>query len=230
MYQLFQNLTKKQKIATLLILFLILATAFSAILYTTILRPNPYGDEIPITNLDEIPDFTRDQKDAITNILHGAVAANSSEDPSNIKDATIRPDSYTLENDYASFIVDIASINQSYSISLVLHPPADSGDTIWISCLPADQLIYGDFVCYDPSIGGIRTDPDPIEPYIPYSRQSDLGIEFYVYLTGNHILEVDLNTCDALSKDTYKSHFLSWLTSIGLDINDYQVTYVTPCD
>jgi hypothetical protein len=234
---------KKKRLAITLAILFIIAVITSIVLAIIDANTNPYGPSIEIQNYDtHAKDLPTDTKRSINRELY--LIANANSDPSSnlttIKDALIRDDSlsetyHESENYHSgSFIVDIASIKQSYAISYAWSSdPTNSyladGSATALCIRNPSLLIYDQPTCKNTTILDDE-DQDPIIKYLPYSHQTNQGPEFTVYLVKSNNLEVALNACDSLNKGIFKANFLNWFTTTGLDMSNYQITYVTPCD
>lgn len=133
-----------------------------------LLRRNPYGEEMRIDNFGQYyGNISQDRKDMIFAQLYTAVANNTPEGiavPTG--GAAVR--SETAEYDYneetrvyyGSFIVDIASVEQSYWVQFEWSPVQDnktmSGYPVLVTCAPEDLWIYENSAgCRDAMSGSV---------------------------------------------------------------------------
>jgi flagellar basal body-associated protein FliL len=222
---------------------LLLLGALIAVLSSVFAPKNPYGNSAPIPGYDNlIKNLSPDYKDNITAQLYQTIKLNNPKgpDPSKISDITLRTNSVTQEvltsqKQYTgSFIVDIASLGQSYKIqytySTGANDPILGGYPIIVSCPDKTELIYGEFNCkttYDQS----NTPTDPIVQYVPYSTL-DYEIAAIQNDDNSVTLKVQLSLSDAdykTGKDQAvaqkKQEVLDWITSKGIDPSKYQIDY-----
>lgn len=235
------NINTKKKVI-ILVLVLIIFITIPILLY--LFRPSKYGAGIDIKGYDKyISDLPQDRRDSLNSSLYNIVKLNL---PNNkkisVNDAYIR-DKKTTTKFYdkttmitsGTFIVDIASLKQSYSMYYEWSNEIDadfSGYTALAKCLDIDELKYGDFNCKD--INSIYKEKrDPILNYLPYQT-------FNYIVTASYdsedkvILDVNiyLSSSDAKDEnrdaiiDGYKADFVSWMTSIGYSIEDYTINYI----
>jgi hypothetical protein len=129
---------------------------------------------------DKAKGIANEVRDATQTYLYNVVVMNidtSTTNASTIKDALIRDGSNSQKNEKGvytgDYIVDIASIKQSYQVTY-LYSKDDSkmgGNPIVVSCLPKDKLIYGEFNCKD--IVSKQASPHAeILRYLPYQNFS----------------------------------------------------------
>lgn len=140
---------KKILIITSIAIFMIIFISFLFLYF----RPNPYGEEIKIDNFYQI-NLPQDKKYQITHQLYLVVKDNLSEGvtiPHN--GAMVREGSHTqkLNHQVGKFLVDIASIKQSYAVHYDLRPSGErSGYIVVVDCPNPDELIYDNQHCRTP--------------------------------------------------------------------------------
>lgn len=203
---------------------------------------NPYGSEVLIKGYDDnVKNLSTDYENLIMAELSGVIKLNTKDGESvaNVKDATLRDGS--AQQEYSeefsiyrgSFVVDIESLKQSYLMTYTYSRDPDSaalgGYPVLASCLPVDQLKYGDFSCKD-----IETeesgDLNPITTILPYSTLSysiravhdDDTIRLVVTL---FISGADRRSGEAAAVTAYKNEVLDWISSKGFNPADYEITY-----
>lgn len=241
MYQ--NNNRKKIFIFTVLSVILIIFLAITAIYLKS--TENIYGNYISIRNYNKhMPELPKDRRDSLNASLYGIVKYNMSDDRKiAIKDALIREGSVDkakkddeISNvNSGSFIVDMASIKQSYLLSYDWSN--DNKDNKYLGysaiaqCLPIDKLAYGDFSCKNNTVD-METDTDPIIEYLPYSTfhhyvtanvgdDGKTGLDVMIYLVSKEM--IDGNRQPAIEQ--YKTETVEWIKSIGLNPDDYIIDY-----
>jgi hypothetical protein len=124
-----------------------------------LLKPNPYGKEIRIDNLSSTyTNMPQNQKNRIYNGLYDVVKMNVPEGyeiPDSgavVRNGTSKQEFNEETNIYTGeFIVDIASIKQSYRVWFEWSPydknPYLGGYTVVVTCLPQDLQKYNSWVC-----------------------------------------------------------------------------------
>jgi sulfur relay (sulfurtransferase) DsrF/TusC family protein len=161
MYEIIYTNWKKILISFFAVIFLIIGLS---VLYISI--NNPHGEELQISNLSTYTKGKASDKDTLFQIKHSLyeLVQRNTKEPiksNSIDDVMIRDKSYNQKYDeknhthYVEFIVDIASIKQSYLVNYQWSSAtATEDDGIaqygnMVSCLPDDQLKYGTFHCQD---------------------------------------------------------------------------------
>ena len=234
------ELSTKQKIVIISVVIL-----FIAFFILFIIRPNNgYGNEVGINNYDKyISNLPADRRNSINSTLYNIIKNNLKSGNPKVKDATIREKS--VINNYnkitnvnsGTFIVDIPSIKQSYSIyfewSADINNVNLSGYTAAASCLSKDKLIYGDFGCKDDFTNNkTNNDSSIILDYLPYStfnytitadlndnNKVSLNVAMILYSTDTR----DGNRDNSISK--YKSEIVNWIKSKSLNPDNYVINY-----
>lgn len=207
---------------------------------------NQFGKRIKIQNYDAIvKNLSSDMKDAIESHLYTVIALNASGElsPITVKDVYIREDSHSQEYSAANalydgnFIVDSESLGQSYRTQYSYSEVENNVDTgsspVFITCLPVNQLIYGEFDCKDLT-SSHNSSQDIIMVHLPYrsfgfqitpSSNQDGELVLDVSLT---IPSVDLSGGTASKRvvvKMYKDDVLQWIRSKGADPADYILRY-----
>ncbi len=225
-----------------------LAVVIGLIALVTVLTQkdeNQFGKFIRIQNYDaKVKNLSGDMRDGMETYLYNVVVKNidSSIDASKINDAHIRDNSDIQNYDSATtirsgnFIVDMESIKQSYSVQYSYSTDEDAnigGNPIVVSCLPKEQLIYGDFKCTD-LVSEQSTDDDTLLQYLPYENftfsitpDATQGDDL-VLIVDLDISEVDLKG-DAASKAAtvamYKKEVTDWIASKDVEPSKYEIQY-----
>lgn len=241
MYQ--QDSRKKLIIVTscIIAVFLVVVIGISFLLGQK--TENQFGKFITIKNYpDKVKGIANEVRDATQTYLYNVVVMNidtSTTNASTIKDALIRDGSNSQKNEKGvytgDYIVDIASIKQSYQVTY-LYSKDDSkmgGNPIVVSCLPKDKLIYGEFNCKD--IVSKQASPHAeILRYLPYQNFS---FKLSPDATQNEKLTIVV-TFDIPQSDLkgsvssrqsvvsmYKNEVRQWLLSKNLNPDNYLYRY-----
>lgn len=229
---------KKIIILTIAAIFIIIPVTLSLLNNT-----NGYGVGIEIKGYSKyINDLPQDSKNSLNSTLYNVVKMNLPDNTDiNVKDAYIRDKaSTTKEYDEATkitsgnFIVDIASLKQSYLMYYEWSNDDDaqySGYPVTARCLSTDKLKYGDFKCKD-MFSILEDARDPIMDYLPhettnykvtasYDSDEKIMLDVNIILSASDLINNGRE--DAINK--YKADFAYWMTWIGYDIEDYTVNY-----
>lgn len=243
-----QNVSRKKLIIALVIFAVIIgAIVIAAVISRNTTPKNQFGTYIKIQNYDKkIKNLSGDIKDAIQSSLYNTVKSNSPADfdAGKVSDAVIRDGSdtqkYDKESDVysGSFIVDMASIKQSYltQYSYSKSNTVDTGGSpVVISCLDTKDLKYGAFKCTD-LVQSQSSPNDMLLQYLPYNSFTfnitpSLGGSDGKTLT----LLVDLSIPDsdmpadaagrAAVVASYKSQVMDWVNAKGVDASKYTYVY-----
>jgi len=215
-----------------------------AVLAIAIIELNRVDDNtVKITNLDRCStNIHKDIRKAIFDAVFFYVAAandHNGRETSRYYRAEIRDGScqQTVQNDEVyntTAIVDIPEAEQSWRIQYFWITNSviwvDLGD-ITLSCLSADELIFGDFDCRNIPFAG-RNTVDPILSFLPYS-QINYDVRFGGF-TPEDITELNvmmfiywfdlLNSTKEAAIEKYKAEINEWIKSHDLDPNDYMIT------
>ena len=220
-------------IAIVAVIILIVSTASK--------NDNPYGEQVTIKNYN-VKNLPDDRRDSIFAALYNVIDLNKAEgsEKPDINDAIVRKDSeeqsYDSDNDIytGNLIVDVKSIKQSYYIQYSYSANPDNAEVggypVTATCLPVDKLIYGDFKCKD-ALQQESAGVDPITQYLPQSTLS-YQIEASTDADNKTVLnirlllsEADYRIGEAEAVSTYTQEALNWITSKGLNPNDYTINY-----
>ena len=238
------NWSPRKKIVVIIVAILVLIGLITLVISTLIPKNNnTYGDEVTIKNYTEkIKNLTDDRRDSMFAALYKIVELNKKEGAQtpDINDAVIRKDSdsqkYNAEKDIYEgyFIVDIKSISQSYRIQYTYSSDNDNqevgGYPVTATCLPVNQLIYGDFNCKD-TIQIESAGIDPIIQYLPqstlsYQIEASTGTDNKTVLNIRLLLsEADYRISEQEAVNTYKKEALDWIESKGLNPANYTINY-----
>lgn len=240
-----QGMSRKKALLLLGIGFAILICIAWLITALTRSDENQFGRFIRIQNYDsKVKNLADEMRDAMETSLYNTVDRNmdDSKNPLRVNDAYIRENSeeQTLNRStgvYSGrFIIDMESIKQSYQVQysyVEVKNSSTSGSPVIITCLPSDQLKYGDFGCTD--IASEQTSKDDlILQYLPYRNfsfeilpDSTQGDKLVLHTTLK-IPQSDLrgNTASRLEViSMYKAEVTGWISSKGLNPEDYDIRY-----
>lgn len=232
-------------------LFILIAGLIAFILLVTVVflltqkNENQFGKFIKIQNYDtKVKNLSSDMRDSMESYLYNIVVKNLEDETkaSRVGDAMIREGSdsqeYTQQTQVynGTFIVDMQSIKQSYNVQYVYSTNDTKlveGNTVVISCLPADQLIYGDFNCTD-FVSEQSGDTDVLMQYLPFQNftfsitpDATQG-EKLVLIVELDIPEIDLSGSAQSRAETvklYKGEVVDWIKSKGANPADYTIQY-----
>lgn len=204
---------------------------------------NQFGKFIRIQNYDQkVKNLPSDMRDAMESSLYNTTDMNVKEKEvlSKIKDAYIRESSdsqsynQTTSTYYGKLIVDMESIKQSYQIQYSYTKNADgelSNEPVVVSCLPKEQLKYGEFNCTD-LVSEQSSNDDVILQYLPYENFSFSLIpdatqgDTLVIIADLTIPDVDLNGPSRLEVvNMYKQEVIDWFKSKNLNPTKFTIQY-----
>jgi len=241
-----QQYSIKRIIILTLAVFTITSLVISLVAYFATQKSEYAAEELQIANLGEFTRGKPSDKKTVDYIKHSLylivnkntkspVASNSIDDVL-VRDGTFTQ-IYNKKTDVhdVTFIVDIASIKQSYRLSYQWVGDVKNKDNTdqygtMASCPSKEELRYGDFSCKDLLSGEDVIEPeDPILEYLPHS-DSNYQITFDPEL--GKTLNVTLQTSAAderIGPDaavaSYRQAVRDWITSVGLDPNTYSIKY-----
>jgi len=234
-----KNINKLWLAVAAFILIIIIAT----IIDFAIRNNNRLKQEMPINNFNKIVEnLSSNDRLAIEQNLRWTIALNwNGGDVPPVSDAIIRDNSYkqfTQDGQFrTTFIIDIPSIKQSYLATKISSEEVETtGDyTNLITCLPPNDLIYGDFNCRDrlsEELGLSRA--DPITSLLP--RMTDNSrvalVDYDSRNRGN--LAVEIYVPMSISPGTDTLNFISnqlnevreWIKSNGINPDDYNISHM----
>lgn len=244
---------KTRKVRFFIVIGVILAFLVGLGFYISYLynnaNKNPYGESIHIVNYDDkVKNISKDYKNNIEAFLYTTVKSNLNKDinGNDIKDAYIREGSDSQDavtpghQYYGKFIVDIASIKQSYLVTYAYSTEENDTDftggyPLTIQCLSGSDVIYSQFVCKDSFTddSSVNTGLNAIIRYLPYSSLSfDIKAD---NSSGSLIIRVNLkipssylNGSATLRKQavaSFKKEVGDWITKQGFSPSDYDIVY-----
>lgn len=204
-----------------------------------------------MTYIDNLSHYAHDMPDksrqSIYRKLHYLIGANMVDGDRKIpnRGAKIRQDSYqereAIDGIYISqFIVDISSVQQSYSVGLSWSKNgaiAQENYYVGISCVDADKNIYESFVCKkEDSTEQIFPGNDMAgspASYLPYTKYDANGNPLYQITYYDGWIMVSLQTCgDEMLTAQYRAEVDAWLKNTKIDLEEYKdkTRYRVTCD
>lgn len=176
--------------------------------------------------LNDVPDSTRD---SVYNALYESIKNNGTSDiptsGAKIRDNTLFTEYHdTTTSTYHTFIVDIESLKQSYSIQIEWSRNSDaeiSSTPIVVSCITnPSNIIYSDFKCTDSFSYKDGVD----DPYIYISNR----LPYYIILDNdnnyvtllkvtNKTLEISTNICEQNIISEAETRISSWIKNLGIN-------------
>ena len=229
-------------IASIVIVFIILPI----LIYVLVSGKNTYGDSISISNLSS---FTKGQPtnqeriDFIQYNLFNVINMNVKKPikSNSLSDAKVRDGSFLqtdndIDNSHeVTFIIDIESIKQSYGASYQWSDAKNISNNEYgtqVTCLPIDELKYGDFNCIDERIEEKgRENYDPIQNILPHTVQYKYTIKSYSKQSNSYItVDVEAfipkwsNPDETINQ--YTTEIKEWIRSKKLDPEKYRFNYI----
>ena len=209
------------------------------------------------TRIDNLYDYAKNlpQSDATTiySMLYRIIEFNSAENAEiPTSGALIRTDTFTEKTNKEtneisnSFIVDIASIRQSYFVKYSYTTNASqrndyANSPFLITCVPTDKIIYEDFNCKELYIEQPTTN-SPLTDFLPYRGKTADGESLIVgsayYPEGNlydipfhgFTLRIYGRTCGNPSKEQpFIDATSTWMSKLNFKLEDYQHEFVDTC-
>ena len=127
----------------------------------------------------------------------------------------------------ASFIVDIDSLKQSYTINTGWSKDRNTVYEVIVDCPTIDKMKYPETVCY-----GTYNNTYSLNLYLPYAMypedydaENDEVMAPEVYIDGDEserTIDVMVSVCDA---EKYIKKAMEYLDTIPIDLNSYTVKY-----
>ena len=167
--------------------------------------------------------------DSIRHDLYNTIALNTNQNPSKLKDILIRNNSFKQEKNgttyTTSFIVDIASLKQSYRVSYQWDEKDNTNNLDeWgsvVSCVKGDEVIYPDFHCKDYSTEASGT-TDSTAALLPHFVANKYNISTVIANGEISEIKIDIFSCTN-SADTYESEAKEWLKSQDINLSKYKI-------
>lgn len=223
------NLSKTQKIVVAVLLQTIVIVILVLLVKSfTAERPHVEIETSSLSGTD-MPDEVRNfVEENIWSIISSNVEGVTKND---IKDASIREGTYEeVENDdgsvAVSFIVDIDSLKQSYTVSTGWKKDRREMLETVVDCPPIDLMKYPDTVCR-----GAYHNTYSLGLYLPhgdYSVEQDEP-SFIYSIDGNERTKT-LNIMVSCDVDRAKKEAWSYLDSLPIDFSDYTINYDVTTD
>ncbi|MBQ9017091.1 hypothetical protein IJ103_02505 [Candidatus Saccharibacteria bacterium] len=209
--------------------------AIALIIFFAITNQPYYGEQTNINNLTSTPE-TAEVLNIIKYNLYQAIGYNSSVNPADVNDVTIRENSQIDTYDESTklhhifLIVDIPSLRQSYQVNYQWTEDENVELNEWgtsVTCPTTDQLIYEPFNCQD-MFTTMDGSNDPIMKILPYYGPR---FEITAKTADNKVTSVDIKllTCIDSSLPSYESEAKNWLKRQGIDLNNYRFD-ITSCE
>ena len=225
-----QNLSKIQKIGSIIILQALVILLVASILKST-LRPR---DHIEVDDGAEIlSNMPSAERELYENELWNVIIAHTEGlDNSIVKEAIIREDSYTEEIDSengvskVSFLIDIDSIRQTYKVYAGWTKNEPFTVSPVIECVSVKESKYPDSICF-----GTYNNTYSLDLYLPWKIESPYKNEYSyavpeVYIDGdeiNHTITAYIVPCNNLEENKKKAN--NYIQTIpGHD--NYKIEYV----
>lgn len=208
----------------------------------------PYGPTLEITNIEQYTEgkpSNNDRLEFIKSKLHKVVQLNVNFEVNNetVSDVEIREGSFSQKLNTANqvhevrFIVDIASIKQSYAVAYQWQEETKYSEDIdqygtQVTCLPVKELVYAEFDCKDERILEVGVDNfDSVGLLLPYVVRYKYEILTYVKNSDKTVLNVSNPYIPARGVDPqtvleeYKKEIRTWLMSEKLDPDKYEINF-----
>lgn len=217
---LLDNLTKTQKIAALavgqaliiVILVLVVQSFTKEKEHVVIEDSGIAGSNMP----EEAESFVADN---IWEVIKNNVMDNTQ---SRVDDVVIREGTYEEEilddgTVQATFIVDIDSLKQSYTVSTGWSKDGKTVYEVIVNCPPMSKMKYPETVCE-----GMYNNTYSIDAYLPYEYDGDDG---YIYIDTDdypNSIYVETLTC---GDDDYVQKANKYLADIPIDLSSYEINY-----
>ena len=239
-------INRKKIIIAFILVFLFIVLVIVLAIFKS--QQNPYGDSLFIRNLSS---YTKNKQtnnekvQLVEHLLYKAVDLNTKRDLKKpaINDIFIRGDSFkqSFDKNYGintvSFVVDIASLKQSYKVSYQWTDVKKYTQFLdeygtQVTCLPIDELKYGNFNCIDERIleRGVKNF-DPVGLILPYHVEGKFKVVDYEKESDKTILDVEAYAprwvvrLDQPTLDSYTNDIKIWLKSRKLDPESYTINY-----
>lgn len=241
-----QQYSVKRIIIMALLAFTVISVVISLFSYFAAQKSQYAGEELQIANLGEFTrgkpsdkqtvDYIKHSLFLIVNINAKSPVASNSIDDILVRDGTFTQ-TYSKETDVhdVGFLVDIASIKQSYRLSYQWVTDVKNRDNTdqygtMALCPSKEELRYGDFNCKELLSGEDVIEPD--DPILQYLPHSDSNYQITLDPDLRKTLNVTLQTSAAderIDPDaaiaSYRQAVRDWITSVGLDPGTYTINY-----
>ncbi len=235
----FRDMSEKKKVILIVGSSLLLFIGIIVLGVVLQLSHNPYGERLVIQNLGTYTSGKPSDKDRINFIEHSlfqTVNLNSSSPVGDrsIKDIYIRDNSFSQTNTNGvhtvSFLVDSASIEQSYRISYEWLSDESGVLDEWgtgVFCVDASDVIYDTFSCSDLITGISHPSDSTLGSILPHETNYYL-IDYYIDDNGKAIISIKImsnNNSSSTSRffSQYETTAIEWLKQSGVAIGDYEI-------
>ncbi len=234
MANLIERIKTAPRIAVIISIYVLISIFI--IVVAIIIGSTSSSNTIKINNYQDIvKNLSGQEYDSILGILEYTLSLNTSTPASEIKDISIRENSYRqdyVDNIYSTlFIVDIPSLQQSYQIVDRYSRSGLAGDyNIQTRCVFGDDLIYPEFKCKDRiSVENDQPFADPIQYVLPLN-----GTYFQIRASGGVEkvgVTIKLNMPEPTRENNikageyYKSLALERIKTLGFTPENYEISY-----
>ena len=221
---LLDNLTKTQKITALVvgqaliivILVLVVQSFTKEKEHVTIEDSGIAGSNMP----EEAESFVADN---IWEVIKNNVMDNTQ---SRVDDVVIREGTYEEEvlddgTVQATFIVDIDSLKQSYTVSTGWSKDGETVYEVIVNCPPISKMKYPETVCE-----GMYNNTQSLDLYLPYMVDSQYEDSApTIFIEGDQeskTIDIEVSVCDS---DKYLQEAREYLAGIPVDLSNYTIEY-----
>jgi len=222
---LFNNLSKNQKIGIAVIAQVIIIVALVSILQFC-LAPRQYAS-IEDSKTEEEVNIPNNAKNYVADNIWLLISGSLPDvDSNNIDDIVIREGTYQeTENEDGSvrvnFIVDIDSLKQTYTISTGWSKDKSAVYEVVVDCPPQSMMKYSETICH-----GSYNNTYSLDLYLPYTVDSTYeDAAPNVYIEGNEIDKTILVMVSACDAEKYKKMAMDYLKSTPIKLSEYEIIY-----
>lgn len=209
---------------------------------------NPYGEELKISNLGNYTSGKANDPDRermIRHVLFKTINYNLKKKIGNnsIDDVVVRDKTFSQKRNSETgiytvkFIVDIASLKQSYQVSYQWNPDPDSDERVdeygtQVTCLPLDLLRYGDFNCVDERALEQGDNYDEVDTLLPHIVEYKYTIKRYTVIQESDKVALHVEAFvpsyidEQTTLDQYSTEIKEWLKSKKLDPDKYYFEFI----
>ena len=222
------NLSSNQRIAVLLISQFLVVIVLALVVQTFIVEKKHVEIDTAATEDSVLP---ANVKDEVAKSIWEVVRTNVPDvGDSSVDDVVIREGTYVEEENRdgsfrASFLVDIDSLKQTYTVSTGWTRNKREVREVIVDCPPISEMKYEDTVCY-----GMYRNTYSFDLYFPYSEyldefaDEDEGVLAPDYMVSadedNKIITVMVSACNV---DGFKAAAMEYLETVPIDLSDFQV-------
>lgn len=219
---LLDNLTKTQKItalvvgqALIIVILVLVVQSFTKEKEHVVIEDSGIaGSNMP----EEAESFVADN---IWEVIKNNVMDNAQ---SRVDDVVIREGTYeeeTLDDGtvQATFIVDIDSLKQSYTVSTGWSKDGKTVYEVVVNCPPISKMKYPETVCE-----GMYNNTYSLDTYLPYEYEDEDG--GYIYMErGEYPEDINVEISSCIYEDGGIEKAKEYLASIPVDLSGYNINY-----